>query len=58
MGEKIKIKCTLCEKNAVIIENKIYYCGNCAVKQFIDRVHKRLRYKPGDNNSKNNASGI
>tara|TARA_Y100001973_G_scaffold97290_1_gene153148 strand:+ start:1614 stop:1790 length:177 start_codon:yes stop_codon:yes gene_type:complete len=58
MGEKIKIKCTLCEKNAVIIENKIYYCGDCAVKQFIDRVHKRLRYKPGDNNSKNNASGI
>ena len=58
MGEKIKIKCTLCEKNAVIIENKIYYCGDCAVKQFIDRVHKRLRSKPRNNSIKNNVSGI
>ena len=53
MTKKVKIKCSECEKNAVIIENKIYYCGSCAVKQFITRVHKRLRSKPNINNSKN-----
>tara|TARA_R100001509_G_C4847673_1_gene208883 strand:+ start:258 stop:434 length:177 start_codon:yes stop_codon:yes gene_type:complete len=58
MKENKKIKCEKCEKNAVIIEDKIYYCGDCAVKQFIDRVHKRLRSKPRDNSIKNNVSGI
>ena len=53
MNAKQKIKCSNCEKDAVIIENKIYYCGPCAVKQFIDGVHKRLRYKPSNNSSEN-----
>ncbi len=48
-----KIKCSKCDKDAVIIENKIYYCGSCAVKQFIDGVHKRLGSKPNINNSQN-----
>ena len=43
---KKKIKCSKCISDAVIIENKIYFCGPCAVKQFIDGVHKRLRSKP------------
>tara|TARA_R110002012_G_scaffold5379_1_gene24554 strand:+ start:591 stop:758 length:168 start_codon:yes stop_codon:yes gene_type:complete len=55
MKTRKKIKCSKCEKDAVIIEDKIYYCGPCAVKQFIDRVHKRLRSKPNINNSKNNV---
>jgi ribosomal protein L37AE/L43A len=50
-----KIKCEKCDKNAVIIENKIYYCGPCAVKQFVDGVHKRLRSQPSNNSSKNNV---
>ena len=58
MKENKKIKCEKCEKNAVIIEDKIYYCGDCAVKQFIDRVHKRLRPKPVNNNSEDNVSRI
>ena len=53
MKEKEKIKCSKCVKNAVIIEDKIYYCGDCAVEQFVDRVHKRLRSKPRNNYSKN-----
>tara|TARA_R100000908_G_C3722523_1_gene124747 strand:- start:286 stop:462 length:177 start_codon:yes stop_codon:yes gene_type:complete len=48
-----KIKCSKCDKDAVIIENKIYYCGSCAVKQFIDGVHKRSRFKPSNNSSQN-----
>ena len=48
-----KIKCSNCDKDAVIIENKIYYCGSCAVKQFIDGVHKRPRFKPSNNSSEN-----
>jgi len=51
-----KIKCSKCIKDAVIIENKIYFCADCAVEQFIDRVHKRLRSKPSNNSSKNNVS--
>ena len=50
---KKKIKGSKCDRDAAIIENKIYYCGDCAVKQFIDGVHKRLRSKSRDNNSKN-----
>ena len=53
MDEKQKIKCSKCNEVAVIIEDKIYYCGPCAVEQFIIRVHKRLRSKPSNNNSKN-----
>jgi Zn finger protein HypA/HybF involved in hydrogenase expression len=45
-----KIKCNECEKNAVILENKIYYCGDCAVEQFITKLHKRLQSKPVDSN--------
>ena len=47
------IKCSECEKKAIIIENKIYYCGPCAVKQFINGVHKRLRSKPSNNSNQN-----
>tara|TARA_R100000081_G_scaffold278_2_gene180 strand:- start:1191 stop:1364 length:174 start_codon:yes stop_codon:yes gene_type:complete len=54
MGEKIKIKCSECEKNAVIIENKIYYCGDCAVEQFVNGVHERLRSKSLHDHSKSN----
>ncbi len=50
-----KIKCSKCKKDAVIIEDKIYYCGPCAVEQFISRVHKRFRSKPNINNSQNNV---
>ena len=55
MTKRKKIKCSKCDKDAVIIEDKIYYCGPCAVKQFITRVHKRLRSKPNINNSQNNV---
>lgn len=55
MIKKQKIKCSKCKKNAVIIENKIYYCGRCAVDHFIARVHKRLRSKPIFNNSKDDV---
>ena len=37
MTTRKKIKCSKCDKDAVIIEDKIYYCGPCAVKQFITR---------------------
>jgi len=40
---KMKEKCE-CKKDAVIIENKKYYCGPCYVNKFI-RVHERLRLK-------------
>ena len=53
-----KIKCSECEKNAVIIENKIYYCGDCSVKQFIARVHKRLRSKPCNISGKDDDTRI
>ena len=39
----MKEKCE-CKKDAVIIENKKYYCGPCYVNKFI-RVHERLRLK-------------
>ena len=54
MTVRKKIKCLKCEKDAVIIENKIYYCGPCAVNKFV-RLHKRLRFKPSINNSQNNV---
>lgn len=57
MVEKIKIKCKFCEKKAVIIENNIYYCGPCAVKNFITGVHKRLGSKPCNNYSESNNKG-
>jgi|TARA_R100000149_G_C5856545_1_gene123663 ribosomal protein S26 len=57
MKEKEKIKCSKCEKNAVIIEDKIHYCGDCAVKQFIDRVHERLQSKPRNHSIENNVQG-
>ena len=47
-----KIKCTKCINNAVIIEDKIYYCGPCAVNKFI-RLHKRLRPKSNNNSGSN-----
>jgi hypothetical protein len=50
---KKKINCIKCNKDAVIIENKIYFCGSCAVEQFIDGVHKRLRSKPNNNSNQN-----
>jgi CDGSH-type Zn-finger protein len=50
---KKKINCIKCNKDAVIIENKIYFCGSCAVEQFIDGVHKRLRFKPNNNSNQN-----
>jgi hypothetical protein len=49
-----KTKCSKCKKDAVIIEDKIYYCGDCAVKQFISRVHKRVGHQPLHNNSQPN----
>jgi len=52
MKKKEKIKCSKCKKNAVIIENKIYYCGPCGVNKFIG-MHKGLRYKSIHNHSKN-----
>jgi len=54
-----KIKCSKCKsKDAVIIENKIYYCGICAVAQFVNRLHKRLGSKPNNNFNKNNDKVI
>jgi len=47
-----KIKCTKCINNAVIIEDKIYYCGPCAVNKFV-RLHKRLRPKSNNNSGSN-----
>ena len=42
--EKMKKKCEECEKDAVIIENKKYYCPDCYIDRFV-RVHERLRFK-------------
>ena len=44
---QIKKKCEYkeCEKNAVIIEDKKYYCAECYIDKFIG-VYKRLRFKP------------
>jgi len=41
----MKKKCEECEKDAVIIENKKYYCADCYIDKFIG-VYKRLRFKP------------
>ena len=51
-----KIKCK-CRKDAVIIENKIYYCAAYYISKFI-RVHKRYRYKPNNNSGKITVKGI
>ena len=42
----MKEKCK-CKKDAVIIEDKIYYCGPCYVNKFV-RVRKGLQSKPLD----------
>lgn len=44
------IKCE-CKKDAVIVEDKKYYCADCYINKFIG-VYKRLRHKPMDNSSK------
>ena len=49
-------QCKLCNKNAVIIENKIYYCGPCYVNRFV-RVRKGLQSKPLDNRNKSTDKG-
>jgi len=41
------IKCE-CKKDAVIVENKKYYCADCYINKFV-RVRKGLRLKPLDN---------
>ena len=57
MRKNEKIKCSECNENAVIIENKIYYCGPCYVNEFI-RVHKRLRLQPSNHSGKNDDTRI
>ena len=57
MRKNEKIKCSECNENAVIIENKIYYCGPCYVNQFI-RVHERLRLQPSNHSGKNDDTRI
>lgn len=52
-----KIKCTKYIRDAVIIKNKIYYCGPCAVNKFV-RMHKRFRHKPNNNSGENTVKGI
>ncbi len=52
-----KIKCSKCDKDAVVYENKIYYCGPCAVTKFV-RMHKRLRPKPSNDSSQNTVKRI
>jgi hypothetical protein len=49
-------QCKLCNKNAVIIENKIYYCATCYVNKFV-KLHKRLSIKPLDNSIKSINKG-
>ena len=51
-----KIKCE-CKKNAIIIENKVYYCATCYINKFI-RVHQRHRYKPNNNSGENTVKRI
>ena len=51
-----KIKCG-CKKDAVIIENKIYYCAPCYINKLI-RVHKRYRYKPNNYSFKDITKGV
>ena len=53
--EKMKEKCE-CKKDAVIIENKKYYCGPCYVNRFV-RVRKGLRSKPLDNRNETSDKG-
>jgi hypothetical protein len=44
------IKCE-CKKDAVIVEDKKYYCADCYINKFV-RVRKGLRPKPLDNSFK------
>ena len=53
--KKMKEKCE-CKKDAVIIEDKKYYCGPCYVNKFV-RVHKGLRSKPLDNRNETSNKG-
>ena len=52
---KMKEKCE-CKKDAVIIENKKYYCGPCYVNRFV-RVRKGLQFKPMDNRYESTDKG-
>ena len=49
------IKCE-CKKDAVVVENKKYYCADCYINKFV-RVRKRLRPKPLDNRNETNDKG-
>jgi len=37
--EKKKIKCNKCDKDAIIVEEKIYYCADCYI--IIKRIKKK-----------------
>tara|TARA_E500000305_G_scaffold101624_1_gene95327 strand:- start:548 stop:778 length:231 start_codon:yes stop_codon:yes gene_type:complete len=52
----MKKKCEECEKDAVIIENKKYYCADCYIDKFIG-MYKRLRFKSVDDRSKSIDKG-
>jgi|TARA_X000001388_G_scaffold75542_1_gene70590 hypothetical protein len=45
-----------CKKDAVIIENKKYYCADCYIDKFIG-MYKRLRFKSVDDRSKSIDKG-
>ena len=53
---KKKCGCVGCKKDAVIIENKEYYCGPCYINKFIG-VYKRLQFKPVDNRYESTNKG-
>ena len=41
----IKCQHEECKKDAVIIEDKKYYCADCYIDKFIG-MYERLRFKP------------
>ena len=47
----IKCQHEECKKDAVIIEDKKYYCADCYIDKFIG-MYKRLRFKPLDDSIK------
>ena len=49
------IKCE-CKKDAVIVEDKKYYCADCYIDKFIG-MYKRLRFKSVDDRSKSIDKG-
>ena len=53
---KMKEKCE-CKKDAVIIENKKYYCGPCYVNKFVRVRSKRLQSKSLDNCNESTDKG-